>query len=99
MFFNFRLDQPPPEPPPMPENLPYRPTRKPRSVTLRVKTSAEARRAAARIGREYSGRKLGTVLAAFVTDLATAEARPGSWEHERVTGWLVSHVWECEPED
>jgi hypothetical protein len=83
----------------MPEKLPYRPTRKPRSVTLRVKTSAAAKRTAAQIGREYSGRKLETVLAAFVADLAVAAARPGSWEHERVSGWLASHVWECEPKD
>lgn len=70
-----------------------------KTTTLRVTVDAEARRAAARIGRDYSGRKLETVVAAFVADLATAAARPGSWEHERVTAWLGSHVWQCEPED
>lgn len=71
----------------------------PRSVTLRVKSSAETTRAAARLARDYSGRKLETVLAAFVADLAVAAARPGAWEHERVSAWLSSHVWECEPEE
>ena len=71
----------------------------PRRVALRVRVDAAARRAAARIGRDYSGRKLETVVAAFVADLAVAAERPGSWEYERVAGWLASHVWECEPED
>lgn len=71
----------------------------PRRVTLRVTMDTETRRAAARIGRDYAGRKLETVIAAFVADLAVAADRPGSWEHERVAGWLSSHVWECEPED
>ena len=64
-----------------------------------MSVDAQARRAAARIGRDYSGRKLETVVAAFVADLAVAADRPGSWEYERVAGWLASHVWECEPED
>jgi hypothetical protein len=80
----------------MPEPPPSRSTNKPRSVTLRVKTSAETRRTAAHLAREYSHRRLESVLAAFVADLAVAAARPGSWEHERVSGWLASHVWECE---
>jgi len=83
----------------MPEIPPSRPEKKPRRVTLRVKTSAETKRAAARIARDYSRRKLETVVAALVADLAVAASRPGSWEHERVTGWLSSHVWECEPKD
>jgi hypothetical protein len=66
---------------------------------MRLQVSAEDRRAAERLAREYSGRKLETVLAAFVADLAVAAARPGSWEHERVSGWLTSHVWECERKD
>lgn len=70
-----------------------------RRTTLRVTVEAETRRAAARIARDYSGRKLETVVAAFVADLAVAASRPGSWEHERVAGWLASHVWECEPRD
>ncbi|MGH8021012.1 MAG: hypothetical protein ACREIA_22570 [Opitutaceae bacterium] len=71
----------------------------PRYVMLRVKVTAEMRRAAARLARDYSGRKLETVLTAFVADLAVAAERPGSWEHERVTAWLTSHVWEIEPPD
>ncbi|MGH8019420.1 MAG: hypothetical protein ACREIA_14255, partial [Opitutaceae bacterium] len=62
----------------------------PRRVTLRVTMAPETRRAAARIARDYSRRKLETVLAAFVADLAVAAERPGSWEHERVTAWLAS---------
>lgn len=73
--------------------------KRPGRTTLRVSVDAATRRAAARIGRDYSGRKLETVVAAFVADLAVAAERPGSWEHERVAGWLGSHVWECEPED
>ncbi len=68
-------------------------------VTLRVVVDGETKRAAARIARDYSRRKLETVVAAFVADLAVAAERPGSWEHERATGWLSSHVWECEPRD
>ena len=71
----------------------------PRRVTLRATVEAETKRAAARIARDYSGRKLETVVAAFVADLAVAAERPGSWEHERVAAWLASHVWECEPRD
>lgn len=72
---------------------------RPRWATLRVNVSAETKQAAARIARDYSGRRLETVLAAFVGDLAVAASRPGAWEHERVTAWLGSHVWECEPRD
>jgi hypothetical protein len=72
---------------------------RPQRVTLRVAVAAGTRRAAARIAREYAGRKLETVLAALVTDLAVAAERPGSWEYERVRAWLASHVWEVEPED
>lgn len=68
-------------------------------TTLRVTVDGDTRRAAARIGRDYSGRRLETVVAAFVADLAVAAERPGSWEYERVTAWLGSHVWECEPAD
>lgn len=70
-----------------------------RRVALTVTVGGDTRRAAARIGRDYSGRKLETVVAAFVADLAVAASRPGSWEHERVCAWLASHVWECEPRD
>ncbi|MBS0631899.1 MAG: hypothetical protein JSS11_08300 [Verrucomicrobia bacterium] len=50
-----------------------------------LRVAAETRRAAAQIAREYAGRKLETVLAALVADMAVALERPGSWEHERVT--------------
>ena len=70
-----------------------------RQVTLRVTMPAETTRMAAQIAREYAGRKLETVLAALVSDMAVALERLGSWEHERVTAWLGSHVWEVEPED
>jgi len=83
----------------MPEIPSPRRSKKPRRATLRVTTLAETKRAAARIARDYSGRKLETVVAAFIADLAVAAERPGSWEHERVAGWLGSHVWECEPHD
>lgn len=73
--------------------------KRPRRVTLRVTVDAETKRAAAQIAREYSGRKLETVLAALVADLAVAAERSGGWEHERVTSWLSSHVWEVEPLD
>lgn len=73
--------------------------RSPRWVTLQVRVAAETKRAAAQIAREYAGRKLETVLAALVGDMAVALERPGSWEHERVNAWLGSHVWEVEPVD
>jgi hypothetical protein len=69
----------------------------PDRVTLRVKVPAATRRAAERLARDYARRDLEIVLAAFVGDLAVAAERPGSWEHERVTAWLGSHVWACEP--
>ena len=83
----------------MPEIPSPRRSKKPRRATLRVTTLAETKRTAARIARDYSGRKLETVVAASIADLAVAAERPGSWEHERVAGWLGSHVWECEPHD
>ncbi len=67
--------------------------------TLRVKVGKEDARQAERLARPRTRRKLETVLAAFVADLAVAAERPGSWEAERVGAWLGSHVWECEPED
>jgi len=71
----------------------------PHRATVRVTVPAETKRAAAQLARESAGRKLETVLAAFVGDMAVALERPGSWEHERVTAWLSSHVWEIEPPD
>lgn len=67
--------------------------------TLRVKADGENLRQAERLARSRTRRKLETVLAAFVADMAVALERPGSWEAERVNAWLGSHVWECEPED
>lgn len=72
---------------------------RPLCVTIRMTVPVEMKRAAAHLAREYSGRKLETVLAAFVADLAVALDRPGWWEHERVTAWLSSHVWSVEPPD
>lgn len=71
----------------------------PQPVTVHVTVPAGTKRAAAQIAREYAGRKLETVLAALVGDMAVALERPGAWEHERVTAWLGSHVWEVEPVD
>ena len=71
----------------------------PHRATVRVTVPAETKRAAAQLARESAGRKLETVLAAFVGDMAVALERPGSWEHERVTAWLTSHMWEVEPVD
>ncbi|MGH8020707.1 MAG: hypothetical protein ACREIA_20965, partial [Opitutaceae bacterium] len=71
----------------------------PRRVSLRITVDVETREAAERIARDYARRGLESVLAAFVGDLAVAATRPGSWEHERVSAWLSSHVWECEPAD
>ena len=68
-------------------------TKKPRSVTLRVKIAAETRSAAARMACDYSRQDLETVLAAFVEDMAEAAGRPGSWEADRVGAWLASHPW------
>jgi len=68
-------------------------------MTLRVRVDGETKAAAARLGREYSGRRLETVITALVADLAVAAERPGSWEYERVTAWLSSHVWAVEPRD
>jgi len=28
-----------------------------------------------------------------VSDMATMATRPGSWEADRVGGWLASHPW------
>lgn len=66
---------------------------------LRVKVGKDGARQAGQLARERTRRRLETVLAAFVGDMAVALERPGSWEAERVGAWLGSHVWECEPED
>ena len=71
----------------------------PRRVMLWVSVPTEAKQAATRIARDYARLDLEAVLAAFVGDLAVAAERPGSWEHERVTSWLASHVWEVEREN
>lgn len=71
----------------------------PRRVTLRVKVPRAARWSAERLARSHARRSLEIVLAALVGDMAVAWARSGSWEHERVSAWLTSHVWEIEPSD
>jgi len=71
----------------------------PHCRTLGLPVNVGQWRAAEGLARDYSQRCLETVLAAFVADLAEAATRPGSWEHDRVTAWLASHVWECEHRD
>ncbi|MGH8021913.1 MAG: hypothetical protein ACREIA_27255 [Opitutaceae bacterium] len=60
---------------------------------MRITTAAKTRRAAARIAREHAGQTLETVLAAFVAELAKADARPGPWSQNLVAVWLFTHVW------
>ena len=69
----------------------------PRQVTLQLTVPAAARAAAERLARGYARRPREVVLAALVNDLAAAQERSGSWEYERVTSWLGSHVWSVEP--
>ena len=68
-------------------------SRKPRRITLWVVVPVSEQRTAERAARAYADGGLEEVLAAFVSDWATAEERPGSWEAERVNAWLASHVW------
>jgi hypothetical protein len=67
--------------------------RKKRAVTLRVEVSATTGRAAARIAREHTGQPLETVLAAFVGELAQADAMHGPWSQNLVAVWLLTHPW------
>jgi len=60
---------------------------------LRVEVETKTRRAAARIAQEHAGQPLETVLAAFVGELAKAEARPGPWSQNLVAVWLCTHAW------
>lgn len=67
--------------------------KRPRRVTLRVTVAATTHRTAARIAREHAGQPLETVLAAFVGELAKADARPGPWSQNLVAVWLLTHTW------
>lgn len=67
--------------------------RKPRRITLWVVVPVSEHRRAERVAKRYAAGGLEDLLAAFVSDLVTAEERPGSWEADRVNGWLASHVW------
>jgi hypothetical protein len=67
--------------------------------TVRVSVPAAAAAVAEQFGRDHARRKLETVLAAFVADLAVGAARPRAGGVERGTAWLGSHVWEVELPD
>lgn len=62
-------------------------------VTLRVTVNAATRCRAARIAQEHAGQPLEAVLAAFVGELAKADARPGRWSQNLVAVWLLTHAW------
>ena len=72
---------------------------RPARITLKVTLDAQTQRAAAQLARQYSGRKLETVLAAFVGDLAADAGRPDSAALGRATAWLGGHEWVNEPRD
>lgn len=78
--------------PSSPGLTPFR-KRRPRRVTLRVEMSAATRRTAARLARDHAGQPLAAVLAAFVGELAKADARPGPWSRNLVAVWLLTHAW------
>jgi hypothetical protein len=83
-----------PEIPDSPAPLSLQPLRR---CTLQIEIPLATKCAAERLARDYARRPLAIVLAALVNDLAVAQERSGSWEHERATSWLGSHVWEVEP--
>lgn len=62
-------------------------------ITLRVTVNVATRRTAARIARRHAGQPLEAVLAAFVGELARADARPGPWSQNLVAVWLLTHAW------
>ncbi|MDI1334585.1 MAG: hypothetical protein PSU94_00245 [Lacunisphaera sp.] len=64
-----------------------------RRVTVRVEVEAKTGRTAARIARRHAGQPLAAVLAAFVGELAQADARPGPWSQNLVAVWLLTHAW------
>ena len=65
-----------------------------RRITLRVTVPCFEYRTAKHAAKSLADGGLEEVLAAFVSDWATAEERPGSWEADRVNAWLASHPWE-----
>jgi hypothetical protein len=71
-----------------------RPKPRLRRITLRVTVPCFEYRTAKQAAKSLADGGLAEVLAAFVSDWATAEERPGSWEADRVNAWLASHPWE-----
>ena len=68
--------------------------KKPVKITVWVEIPVGEHRTAERVAKRYADEGIEELLAAFVSDLVTAEERPGSWEAERVNGWLASHPWQ-----
>ena len=60
---------------------------------IEVRVSAEIRREAEKLAADCEAGPLNEVLAGLVEDMATAWARPGSWEAFAVRGWMESHPW------
>jgi hypothetical protein len=76
------------------KTTPTRPTpHRVRRITLRVTVPCFEYRTAKQAANALADGGLAEVLAAFVSDWATAEERPGSWEADRVNAWLASHPW------
>ena len=73
---------------------PTRPKSRPRRITVRVLVSCSDYWTAKQAAKSLADGGLAEVLAAFVSDWATAEERPGSWEADRINAWLASHPWE-----
>ena len=65
--------------------------RKPRRMALRVVVACADRRVAERMAQARTLGGLEELLAELVSDIVTAQERPGSWEAERVNAWVDSH--------
>ncbi len=65
--------------------------RNPRRMALRVMVACADRRAAERMAQARTLGGLEDLLAELVSDIVTAQERPGSWEAERVNAWVDSH--------
>jgi len=76
------------------QDLTHRNEKRPRRIAVRVVVPCSEHRTAQRAAKSLADGGLAEVLAAFVSDWATAEERPGSWEADRVNAWLASHPWE-----
>jgi hypothetical protein len=75
------------------QDLTHRNEKRPRRITVWVVVPCSEHRTAERLAKDYAPDGLEGVLAAFVSDMATMATRPGSWEADRVGGWLASHPW------